>query len=370
MEALALWRSCPSMPFGECAMRRHPSKQIPIFFIDGLEHRENSDDHRHINSFGRRPRPKENQISMFNEPARGNAEAIGLCSFHTGDCAEVLRSFQDGSVDLIVTSPPYNIGKAYEKRSALDQYVSFQTNVINDCFRVLSENGSICWQVGNWVSDGEIVPLDSVVIPIFRNLGMKIRSRVVWTFGHGMHCTRRLSGRHETIVWATKSDDYHFDLDSIRVPQKYPNKRHYKGPNKGQLSGNPLGKNPGDVWDISNVKNRHPEKTSHPCQFPEELVERLVTSLTTPGQTVLDPFAGSGTVGAVCNRLERRSVLVERAPEYVEIIRKRLSGSATKPRDLLTDVVPLAPGISDLFRAIIPTTELNEASICSAFNAG
>ena len=307
---------------------------------------------------------------MFNEPARGNAEAIGLCALHTGDCAEVLPGLHDESVDLIVTSPPYNIGKAYEKRSALDQYVQLQTNVINDCFRVLSENGSICWQVGNWVSDGEIVPLDSVVIPIFRNLGMKIRSRVVWTFGHGMHCTRRLSGRHETIVWATKSDDYHFDLDSIRVPQKHPNKRHYKGPNKGQLSGNPLGKNPGDVWEISNVKNRHPEKTSHPCQFPEELVERLVSSLTKPGQTVLDPFAGSGTVGAVCNRLERKCVLVERAPEYVEIIRSRLSGSATKPRDLLTDVVPLAPGIDDLFPSNIPAPELNMAGTCSAFNAG
>ncbi|OWV82699.1 DNA methyltransferase [Rhizobium sp. R693] len=286
---------------------------------------------------------------MLKQPARGNAEAIGLCTLHIGDCAELLPEIADGSVDLIVTSPPYNIGKAYEKRSALDAYIEFQTGVINECFRVLRANGSICWQVGNWVDTGEIVPLDSVVIPIFRSLGMKIRSRVVWTFGHGMHCTRRLSGRHETIVWATKSDDYHFDLDSIRVPQKYPNKRHYKGPHKGQLSGNPLGKNPGDVWDISNVKNRHPEKTSHPCQFPEELVERLVSSLTKPDQTVLDPFAGSGTVGAVCNRLQRKSVLIERAAEYVDIIRERLGGTRPEARKQVTDSIPMAPSLEDLF---------------------
>ncbi|WP_018900838.1 site-specific DNA-methyltransferase [Rhizobium sp. 2MFCol3.1] len=286
---------------------------------------------------------------MLNQPARGNAEAIGLCALYADDCAEVLPKLPTGSVDLVITSPPYNIGKAYEKRAALDAYVDFQTTIIDECFRLLGENGSICWQVGNWVAAGEIVPLDSIVIPIFRSLGMKIRSRVVWTFGHGMHCTRRLSGRHETIVWATKSDDYHFDLDSIRVPQKYPNKRHYKGPNKGELSGNPLGKNPGDVWDISNVKNRHPEKTSHPCQFPEELVERFVRSLTKPGQTVLDPFAGSGTVGAVCNRLDRKSVLVERAPEYVDIIRNRLGGAEPRSRRAVSEVVPLAPTTDDLF---------------------
>jgi adenine-specific DNA-methyltransferase len=291
---------------------------------------------------------------MLYQPARGNVEAIGLCALHTGDCAEVLPKLSTGSVDLIVTSPPYNIGKAYEKRSALDAYVDFQTTIISKCYRLLGENGSICWQVGNWVHAGEIVPLDSIVIPIFRSLGMKIRSRVVWTFGHGMHCTRRLSGRHETIVWATKSDGYHFDLDSIRVPQKYPNKRHYKGPKMGQLSGNPLGKNPGDVWDISNVKNRHPEKTLHPCQFPEELVERLVKSLTKPGQTVLDPFAGSGTVGAVCNRLGRKSVLVERAPEYCDVIRERLGvPPALAGGRRASDIVALAPGIDDLFAASV-----------------
>lgn len=252
------------------------------------------------------------------------AEALRLAQLFHADCAAILPLVETESVDLVLTSPPYNIGKSYERKARLDDYVEFQRRIISDCYRILAPNGSICWQVGNYVNSGEIVPIDSIVIPIFRELGMKIRGRIVWTFGHGMHCTRRLSGRHETIVWATKSDDYRFDLDSIRIPQKYPGKRHYKGPNKGELSGNPLGKNPGDVWEISNVKNRHPEKTEHPCQFPSELVRRLVLPLTAPGDMVLDPFAGSGTVGAVCNDLGRRSVLVERNAEYCEIIRHRL----------------------------------------------
>lgn len=276
---------------------------------------------------------------MINSVVRGDAASVDLCRIVNGDCADVLPTLSSASVDLVVTSPPYNIGKAYEKKAALDEYVSFQTKVIEECHRILAPNGSICWQVGNWVNAGEIVPIDSIVIPILRKLGMKIRSRIVWTFGHGMHCSRRLSGRHETIVWATKSDDYHFDLDSIRVPQKYPNKRHYKGPNKGELSGNPLGKNPGDVWDISNVKNRHPEKTVHPCQFPESLVERLVLSLTSQGQAVMDPFAGSGTVGAVCNRLARQSILIERDPAYVEIIQSRLGKRKPEAERKLSQVL-------------------------------
>jgi adenine-specific DNA-methyltransferase len=229
------------------------------------------------------------------------------------------------SVDLVLTSPPYNIGKAYEQRAPLEHYVAWQEATLGRLVRLLRNGGSLCWQVGSYVASGEVVPLDAIAIPILRRLGFKIRNRIIWTFDHGLHCTRRLSGRHETIVWATKGDDAHFDVDAIRVPQKHPGKRHYKGPRKGELSGNPLGKNPSDVWHIGNVKHRHPEKTAHPCQFPEELVSRLVLALTRPGDIVLDPFAGSGTTGVVCNRLGRRSLLIERDASYVEIACDRLS---------------------------------------------
>ena len=217
------------------------------------------------------------------------------------DNLQFMRDLPSDTVKLVITSPPYNLGKSYEKRTSLESYVEQQILVISECVRLLHPAGSICWQVGNHVQNGEVFPLDIVLYHVFKDHGLKLRNRIVWHFEHGLHCKNRLSGRHETILWFTKDDDYTFNLDPIRVPSKYPNKKHYKGPNKGKLSGNPLGKNPGDVWVFPNVKNNHIEKTIHPCQFPVELVERLVLSLTDPHDVVLDPYMGVGSavVGAI-----------------------------------------------------------------------
>ena len=171
---------------------------------------------------------------------------------------------------------------------------------------------------------GEIIPLDTLLYPIFVEHNLKLRNRIIWSFGHGLHCTKRLSGRYETINWWTKTEEYTWNLDSIRVPAKYPRKKYYKGPKKGQLSGNPLGKNPSDVWDIPNVKNNHPEKTIHPCQFPVELVERLVLSMTDPGDSVFDPFMGVGSSVVAALMHGRRAFGCDIIPEYVEIAHQRV----------------------------------------------
>lgn len=241
-----------------------------------------------------------------------------------GDCMKLLREIPNDSVRLVVTSPPYNLGKSYERKGDFGKYLAWQDEVIGECIRVLHPEGSLCWQVGNYVHEGEVVPLDIALYSSFKQRGMKMRNRIVWHFEHGLHCTRRLSGRHETIMWFTKSDDYLFHLDAIRVPQKYPGKKHFKGPKAGQFSCNPLGKNPGDVWVIPNVKNNHVEKTIHPCQFPIELVERLVLSMTEPGDWVLDPFAGVGSALAAAVRHGRRAVGAELDKKYVAIARRRL----------------------------------------------
>src|SRR5574341_180835 len=209
-----------------------------------------------------------------------------------GDCRELLGQIPDGAVQLVVTSPPYNIGKKYEKRILLEDYLRREREVINLCIDKVAPGGSICWQVGNHVDKGEVFPLDTLLYPFFKERGLSLRNRIIWHFEHGLHTSRRFSGRYETILWFTKDDElgrYVFNLDPVRVPQKYPGKKHYKGPKKGMPSGNPLGKNPGDVWVIPNVKHNHIEKTIHPCQFPVELVERLVLALTRPGDVVLDP---------------------------------------------------------------------------------
>ena len=251
-------------------------------------------------------------------------DADAEVSFLRGDCLELLAAMPDGAARLVVTSPPYNIGKAYERSRTLEEYVDSQAEVIAECARALAEDGSLCWQTGNYVRRGEIVPLDALLFPIFRGLGLRMRNRIVWHFEHGLHCTKRFSGRYETISWFSKSDDYFFDVDPIRVPQKYPNKRYFKGPRAGQLSGNPLGKNPGDVWIFPNVKHNHIEKTEHPCQFPVELVERLVLSMTEPGDLVLDPYMGvaSTAIGAI--RHGRRAAGAELDAEYHRIGVERL----------------------------------------------
>jgi adenine-specific DNA-methyltransferase len=241
-----------------------------------------------------------------------------------GACEDFLATVPDKSMQLIATSPPYNLGKAYEKRVHLDKYLSWQDSIISECVRVLKPSGSICWQVGNFVANGEIIPLDVVLYPLFVKHGLKLRNRIVWHFEHGLHCSKRLSGRYETILWLTKSDDYKFELDPIRVPQKYPGKRHFKGPKAGQLSGNPLGKNPGDVWIFPNVKNNHVEKTIHPCQFPVELVDRLVLSLTEKDDWVLDPFLGVGTTVASAVLRGRRGCGSEKMSEYVTVANERV----------------------------------------------
>ncbi len=247
---------------------------------------------------------------------------------HEGDCLDMLAGIPDGSVQLVATSPPYNIGKEYERKLNLDAYLAQQTKVIRECVRTLTPHGSICWQVGNYVNNGAIVPLDALLYPIFSTLGLVMRNRIIWHFEHGLHCSRRFSGRHETIIWFTRdTKDYVFNLDPVRVPQKYPGKKHFKGPKAGQYSCNPLGKNPGDVWDIPNVKSDHVEKTGHPCQFPVELIERLVLSMTNEGDWVMDPFLGAGTTVVAALRHGRRGIGAEIVPHYASIARDRTNSA-------------------------------------------
>ena len=222
--------------------------------------------------------------------------------FHNGDSFEFLKTIPDGKVQLVITSPPYNIGKEYEVKDSIEKYLDKQNELIKEISRILSDNGSVCWQVGNYVDNGEVFPLDIFYYQMFKKEGFKLRNRIIWKFGHGLHASNRFSGRYETLLWFTKSDEYTFNLDDVRIPAKYPEKKYYKGKKKGQLSCNPKGKNPEDVWefmqkewdvsiwDIPNVKANHPEKTDHPCQFPIELVERCVLAFSNEGDIVLDLF--------------------------------------------------------------------------------
>ncbi|MEX1248626.1 MAG: site-specific DNA-methyltransferase [Anaerolineales bacterium] len=253
-----------------------------------------------------------------------------------GDTKELISSLPDNSIKLIVTSPPYNLGKEYETRVALSKYIEQQSAIISEFNRILDEKGSICWQVGNYVENGEVFPLDIFYYHIFRDQGFKLRNRIIWHFGHGLHARNRFSGRYETLLWFTKSDKYTFNLDSVRVEQKYPGKRHFKGPNKGKLSGNPIGKNPSDFWgliqseweqgiiDIPNVKSNHPEKTIHPCQFPIELIERCVLAFTNEDDRVFDPYVGVGSTIIASIKNGRVGIGAEKEKKYFDLATIRI----------------------------------------------
>ena len=253
-----------------------------------------------------------------------------------GDAHEVLKIFDSQKFDLVITSPPYNIGKEYETKQSIEKYLEQQEEVIDELIRVTSDKGSICWQVGNYVDKGEIFPLDIFYYQIFKKHGLKLRNRIIWYFGHGLHTSNRFSGRYETILWFTKTNHYIFNLDNVRVPAKYPGKRHFKGLKRGELSGNPKGKNPSDIWEIvvndwekelwniPNVKSNHPEKTEHPCQYPVELVERCILALTDKDSWVLDPYAGVGSAMLASIKNDRNAVGIEKEKKYLDIAEQRI----------------------------------------------
>jgi len=274
---------------------------------------------------------KERIPSISSSFKSGNSLVL-----HHGDAHSFLKSIPSKTVKLIISSPPYNLGKQYETKTELQSYLASQKPIINELVRILRDDGSICWEVGNYVCDSEVYPLDIFYYDFFKEQGLKLRNRIIWHFEHGLHASKRFSGRYETILWFTKTDKYTFNLDSVRVPSKYPGKKHYKGPNHGKLSGNPLGKNPSDfwqtiqsdwekmIWNIPNVKANHPEKTIHPCQFPIELVERCVLALTNPGDWVFDPYAGVGSTLVAAVKNERKAMGCEKMKSYLVTAQQRL----------------------------------------------
>lgn len=271
-------------------------------------------------------------VTVISNTFSGTSRII----LYSGDSNDFLTTIPKETVSLIISSPPYNIGKEYETKTSIEAYLEQQEPVIDQLIRILRDEGSICWQVGNFVEDLEVFPLDMFYYDIFKKKHLQLRNRIIWHFGHGLHASKRFSGRYETILWFTKTDKYTFNLDSVRVPAKYPGKRHYKGKNKGRPSGNPLGKNPSDLWefvaqewdrglwDIPNVKANHPEKTIHPCQFPIELVERCVLALTNEDDWVLDPYSGVGSALIAGLKHNRRVMGCDKEDKYIQIAKKRI----------------------------------------------
>lgn len=243
---------------------------------------------------------------------------------YRGDCVGLMQQLEEPFFNATVTSPPYNIGKEYERPLPLADYVSWVSKWAQEIHRITVADGSFWLNLGYVHVDGfgRAVPLPYLLwdkTPFF------MLQEIVWQYGAGVATRQTFSPRNEKFLWYVMNPtNYVFNLDSVRDPDvKYPNQKK-----NGKLRCNPLGKNPGDVWAIPKVTSGRDrssaERTSHPAQFPEAVIERVILASTNEGDLILDPFMGSGTTAAVAARLGRRCVGFELRQDYVDVAIRRL----------------------------------------------
>lgn len=253
-----------------------------------------------------------------------------------GDCRELLKTIPDNSVTLVVTSPPYNIGKKYGKYSdkiSLEEWKELINDVTKEIYRVLKPNGSFFLNLspiplGN---DKEILPLPYIGYNIMKDNNFKIRNIITWTFNNMQNCTNRLSGRYENIVWGVKDlNNYIFNLDEIRIP--------YITKNDKRLVGG-IGRNPTDVWYFDRVNNMTKKKLdlTHPTIYPLPMIVRILKMSSNVGDTILDPFAGSGTSLVAAKILNRKAIGFELDTKYKNECERRLATEGNIPASVFDE---------------------------------
>ena len=211
-----------------------------------------------------------------------------------GDTLQTLKKIPSNKINLIITSPSYMLGKEYDREKSLEEYKEYHSDVIKECHRVLTKDGALYWNVAQKPWDGEILPLGAIFYEILKKKKFYLKNWIIWHFEGGLNAKKRLSGRYENILWVVKDkENFVFNLDDIRIPAKWHMDKRC----------NPKGKNPTDfwtdvdyVWDINRVVNVSKEKTSHPTQFPEKMIKRIIKASSNKDDIVMDVFAGSGTV--------------------------------------------------------------------------
>jgi adenine-specific DNA-methyltransferase len=270
------------------------------------------------------------------------AKRLGAPYYADNNCAifcvntlEVQDLLPSEMFDLVITSPPYNIGKEYESIMPVADYVDWTDRWITDTCRLLDKHGALLLNLGyiSVEAKGRAVPLPYLLwdrVPLYLN------QEIVWNYSAGVACKNYLSPRNEKILWYVKDkDNYVFNLDAIRDPNvKYPNSRRH-----GKPRVNTLGKNPSDVWEIAKVTTgagrSSSERTAHPCQFPTDLIDRLVQGFSREGDIVFDPFVGSGTTIESCIRHGRYCIGFEIRKDYCNIAVNRIKEYQEQTAQLL-----------------------------------
>lgn len=249
------------------------------------------------------------------------------CVLFCGDTLSLQKKLSSAIFNAAITSPPYNIGKEYENVKPLSDYVDWSVNWINETSRLLVKDGALLLNLG-YVSvenKGRAIPIPYLLwdkVPLYLN------QEIVWNYSAGVACKNYLSPRNEKVLWYVKDDkNYTFNLDNIRDKNvKYPNSKK-----NGKLRVNSLGKNPSDVWEIAKVTTGYnrssDERTPHPCQFPTDLIDRLVLGFTNEDDIIFDPFVGSGTTFESCLKYNRFCIGFEIMPEYCKIAKRRIENN-------------------------------------------
>jgi DNA modification methylase len=258
-----------------------------------------------------------------------------------GDAATILRGLPSQSVSLLIADPPYNLGKDYGNNrdmKAWHDYEDFTKEWLTEAIRVLNDTGSLYVFMG--------VRFISKLFAILEDdFKLSFNGWITWHYTQGMGRKLGFSPRHEDILFFTKSDTFTFNLDAVRIPQKYFRTRN-----------NMAGANPGDVWQFSHVHYCSAEREQHPTQKPEALMERMILASSNEGNLVVDPFLGSGTTARVASVLKRKWIGIDLNPDYVRMAEKRLDEKTTTfdsfdprldrvPRDLPKDDPPQAQAL-------------------------
>lgn len=255
-----------------------------------------------------------------------------------GDAIEEMKKLPASSVDLVIADPPYNLGKDYgnnQDAKAWREYESFTKNWLDEAVRLMTPTASIYVFMG-------VRFISKLFLLLEEDFQLRFNGWITWHYTQGMGRKNGFSPRHEDVLYFTRSQKFTFNLDDVRIPQKYYRQRN-----------NMAGANPGDVWQFSHVHYCSEEREQHPTQKPEALMERIIRASSNAGDMVLDPFVGSGTTCRVASALGRRSIGIDINPDYIAMSEKRIASTVEHfdsidprtqriPRDLPRDEIEQA----------------------------
>lgn len=259
---------------------------------------------------------KQKSAKDFDAPDKS------IITLNIMDCCDFLKSLPDESVQLICIDPPYNLEVA--EWDSYSNYIDWASNWIKESYRVLSKNGSMVIFGGIQFRESKSGDLIDIIQYVRHNTKFKLINTIIWYYKNGMSAHRYFANRHEEAIWLTKSNDYYFDLDSVRVPYSDEDLKLALKDKRLNPENTIKGKNPTNVWQIGRLNGNSKERVGHPTQKPIAIIERFVKALSYPGSIVLDFFAGSGTVGRVCIAEKRHCLMCDNDKSTVEYFSRHI----------------------------------------------